>query len=183
MLTYEQALATVKEKLSRSTLERATETLPLAQIRGRVLAEDVGADRDYPPFHRAARDGYALRSQDINSLPAMVESVGEVRAGEHFVGKLGPGQCVEIMTGAPVPEGADAVVMIEHVRAQNRSVEVLRAVHSYENVVQRGSESLGGSRVLARGRHLNAYRGCRHHTDTHQGYPWWCTVRPRTCPP
>ena len=78
----------------------------LGPFRGRVLAADITADRDYPPFHRSTRDGYAVRAGDRVKLPARLECVGEVRAGEHFENKVGPGQCVMIMTGAPLPSGA-----------------------------------------------------------------------------
>src|SRR5579859_317066 len=155
MLTFEQALSKVNEKLGGTKPEPAAEVLPLEQVRGRVLAEDIFADRDYPPFHRATRDGYALRVSDLGSLPAILECVGEVRAGEHYAGELRPGQCIEIMTGAPLPEGADAVVMIEHVSIRGNQVEVLRAVSAFENIVRQGSEAASGSRVLARGRRLN----------------------------
>src|SRR5271169_6508725 len=156
MLTYEQALVKIKEKLCAAKPNPSAEILPLDQVRGRILAEDIHADRDYPPFHRATRDGFALRSPDLSALPATLERAGEVRAGEHFPGKISPGQCVEIMTGAPLPEGADAVVMIEHVRVRGNQVEVPRALHPYENVVRRGSEATSGGRVLPRGRRLNA---------------------------
>lgn len=156
MLTYQQALMTVKERLEAAEPHPATETLPLDRVRGRVLAEDISADRDYPPFHRSTRDGFAVRSSDLTALPVTLERVGELRAGEHFAGKLGRGQCLEIMTGAPLPEGADAVVMIEHVRVNGRSVEIPRTPGPFENVVKRGSEAPGGARVLARGRRLNA---------------------------
>lgn len=155
MLTFEQALSIVKEKLGGAKRDPATEVLPLEQVRGRVLAEDICADRDYPPFHRATRDGYALRVSDLGSLPAILERVGEVRAGEHYVGKLGAAQCIEIMTGAPLPDGADAVVMSEHVRVHGNRVEVPRALSPFENIVRQGSEAASGSRVLARGRRLN----------------------------
>lgn len=155
MLSFEQALSTVREKFGAASLSLATENLPLGQIRGRILAADVAADRDSPPFDRSMRDGYAVRSGDLASLPATLESLGEVRAGGHFAGRLGPGKCLEIMTGAPLPEGADAVVMIEHVRPRGRDVEFLRAVGPYENVVQRGSEARAGHAVLRRGRRLN----------------------------
>src|ERR1700690_507129 len=89
----------------------ATETIPLAEAAGRVLAEEIAADRDYPPFARSARDGYAVRAAD---LPGELRVVGEVRAGEVFNGSVDRGTAVEIMTGAPLPAGADAVVMIEH---------------------------------------------------------------------
>jgi molybdopterin molybdotransferase len=156
MLSFDQALAIVKEKLSEAQPSPAIEVLPLDQVPGRVLAEDVFADRDYPPFHRAIRDGYALRSIDLGTVPAVLERVGQVRAGEYWPGALGPGQCIEIMTGAPVPEGADAVAMIEHVREGEHEVEVPRALRPFENVVRKGSEATSGSRVLPRGRRLSA---------------------------
>jgi len=155
MVTFEQALSIVKQKLGEEKQDHATEVLPLEQVRGRILAEDICADRDYPPFHRATRDGYALRVSDLGSLPAILERVGEVRAGEHYAGKLRPDQCIEIMTGAPLPDGADAVVMIEHVSIRGNQVEVHRAVSAFENIVRQGSEAASGSRVLARGRRLN----------------------------
>jgi molybdopterin molybdotransferase len=154
LLSFEQAIATVRGKLSEANLKLLTETLPLDQVQGRVLAEDVVADRDYPPFNRSIRDGYAVRSADVSTASASLACVGEVRAGEGFPGTVGPGQCVEIMTGAPVPDGADAVLMIEHVRAQGSRVEVLRAVGPNENVVRQGSEAVKGGVVLARGRGL-----------------------------
>src|SRR5580658_9631364 len=80
-----------------------TEQVPLLDAAGRVLAETIPADRDYPPFDRSARDGFAVRSSD---LPGELRIVGEVRAGEAFSGSLGPGETVEIMTGAPLPAGA-----------------------------------------------------------------------------
>ncbi len=120
MLTFEQALNTVKEKLGEAKPNPAVEVSLLDQALGRILAEEVLADRDYPPFHRATRDGYAVRSSDLSSPPALLKRVGEVRAGEHFDGKIGPGQCIEVMTGAPVPKGADAVVMVEHARGRGR---------------------------------------------------------------
>ncbi|HEV2352306.1 MAG TPA: gephyrin-like molybdotransferase Glp [Terriglobia bacterium] len=156
MLNFQQALGAVKEKLEAVLLCPSTEVLPLDRVRGRVLAEDVNADRDYPPFHRATRDGFAVRSSDLVLLPVTLERMGELRAGEHFPGRLGQGQCLEIMTGAPLPEGADAVVMIEHVRVNDSTVEVARAIGPFENVVKQGSEAPGGARVLARGRRLRA---------------------------
>src|SRR5919198_1336056 len=112
MLTFEQALSVVNEKLAAAGISPRLETLPLEQVRGRVLAEDAAADRDYPPFHRATRDGYAVRSADAQTAPASLERVGEARAGKPWPDSLKErtGACVEIMTGAPLPEGADAVV-------------------------------------------------------------------------
>lgn len=153
-ISFQQALSTVKERLSEAGPSPAMETLSLDRVRGRVLAMDVAADRDYPPFQRSTRDGYAVRAGDLARLPATLECVGEVRAGEHIENKVGPGQCVMIMTGAPLPAGADAVVMLEHTSREGTRVEVSRAVEAFENIVRQGSEAAKGSRVLPRGRRL-----------------------------
>jgi len=154
--TFEQALSLVREKLSAS--HPAVESLPLEQVRGRVLAEDLVADRDYPPFHRSTRDGYAVCSADVVVAPVLLKCVGEARAGRPYRGDLrGRARCcVQIMTGAPLPEATDAVVMIEHTRAEDDRVEVQRAVAAGENVVRKGSEAPAGRVVLPRGRRLGA---------------------------
>jgi molybdopterin molybdotransferase len=120
------------------------------------LAEDLSADRDLPPFHRAIRDGYALRVADLTALPVVLRCVGEVPAGRSFEGEVNSGQCVSIMTGAPLPVGADAVVMVEHTRSLGEDIEIQRSVQRGENIVLRGSEAALGARVLARGRWLQA---------------------------
>ena len=149
MVTFEQALDIVKEKLEAGAARPAIEVVPLAGSRGRVLARDVLADRDYPPFPRSSRDGYAVRAADVRQVPAWLAWVGEARAGAPYPGKLGdePGGCVEIMTGAPVPPGADAVVMIERTRRDGSRVEILRGVEPFENVVRQGSEAPSGGVV------------------------------------
>jgi len=156
LVTFERALAIVKEKLDEECPNPAAEILPLGHVQGRVLAEDIAADRDYPPFDRSTRDGYAVRSADLHTVPATLECLGEVRAGEHFPGAVGAGQCVQIMTGAPLPAGADAVVMVEYVRGGGSRPEVARDVGPFENVVRQGSETARGSTVLRRGRRLGA---------------------------
>ena len=156
VLTYEQALAVVQERISAANPKPPIETLPLGQAPGRVLAEDVTADRDLPPFHRAIRDGYALRAADLTTLPALLRCVGEVPAGRSFEAEVGPGQCVSIMTGAPLPAGADAVVMVEHTRSMGDDIEIQRSVRPWENVVLKGSEATLGTRILPRGSRLQA---------------------------
>jgi molybdopterin molybdotransferase len=155
-LSFEEALAAVQKELIAAELEPPTEFVSLCAANGRFLAEDVLADRDYPPFNRSLRDGYAVRSSEIKAAPAHLICAGEVRAGEHFAGNVGPGECVEIMTGAPLPAGADAVVMVEHVRVDNSRVEISPPVGHWENVVRQGSEARAGSIVLRRGRRLGA---------------------------
>ncbi len=142
------------------------ETVDLLAGLGRVLAEGIVADRDFPPFARAARDGYAVRAADLAEVPAQLEVVGEVKAGdwpEPGVCSVGRGQAVGIMTGAPLPAGADAVVMVEHTSAWDQLsgqpaatlVEVLRTVRSGENFVPRGAEARSGQLLLERGRRLD----------------------------
>ncbi len=127
----------------------ASELVALSECVGRVLAEDVASDRDYPPFDRSARDGFAVRAAD---LPGMLRAIGEVRAGERFAGHVGSGEAVEIMTGAPVPEGADAVVMVEFcTRGEDGSVVTDKVPESGANITPKGSEAAAGSVVLKRG--------------------------------
>ena len=116
MVSVEQAL----EIVLRETPALAAEEVPLDDALGRVLARDVIADRDLPPFDRAAMDGYALRAADALEAPTALEIVGEVRAGEWPALAVGPGQALRIMTGAPVPEGATAVQQVEKTRAARR---------------------------------------------------------------
>ncbi len=134
----------------------AREDVPLEQAAGRVLAEEVRTDRDYPPFPRATRDGFALRSADVaaasKETPVSLAMLGEVRAGSEFSGQVAVAECVSIMTGAPVPAGADAVVMVEYTRpGEAGQVWIERAAAPGENVVPRGSEAPAGSAVLAPG--------------------------------
>src|SRR5579863_8819883 len=128
------------------------EPVALLEANGRVLAEQILADRPYPPFHRSARDGFAVRAADV---PGELRVTGEVRAGEAFPGVVGPGEAVEIMTGGPLPSGADAVVMIEHAKRSGGSVRIDRTVARGENYNARGSEALGGEIVLSAGRRID----------------------------
>jgi len=116
---------------------------------GRILAAPVLADRDYPPFDRSTRDGFAVRSQDSQLPGARLECIGELRAGGHFGAKVGPGQCVEIMTGASVPQGTDAVVMIEHIQRDGSTITLERAVAPGDHIVPRGSEARAGALLVA----------------------------------
>src|SRR5579863_9188905 len=125
-----------------------TETVSLAEAAGRVLAEEIAADRDYPPFARSARDGFAVRAAD---LPGELPVIGEVRAGEVFKGAVAAGEAVEIMTGAPLPAGADAVVMVEHTERHGDRVSMQRSITPGENFNPLGIEVRRGGTVLAAG--------------------------------
>jgi molybdopterin molybdotransferase len=143
------------ERAARQWKPAAVELVALAGSRGRVLAEPITADRDFPPFPRSTRDGYAVRAADLAQLPAKLRVVGEIRAGGSWTGApLAAGQAAEIMTGAAAPPGADAVVMIEYTKRAGETVEVARAVAAGENIVPAGAEARAGSALLAPGTRL-----------------------------
>lgn len=130
----------------------AIETAPLPEAAGRVLAETIRADRDYPPFPRSVRDGFAVRAADLpGDVPGELRVIGEARAGDVFAGVVGKGEAVEIMTGAPLPDGADAVVMVEHTERAGERVRIARTAKPGDNFVPRGSEARGGDAVLQPG--------------------------------
>lgn len=150
VLDFDQALAMVLQHATGLPLP-PSESLPLLQCGSRILAEPVLADRDQPPFHRSTRDGFALHASDTHGL---LKVVGLVRAGEQWQGSpLELNAAIEIMTGAPIPEGADAVVMIEHIERNADSIRLLtgRTIRSGENIVPQGSEALAGQTVLPPG--------------------------------
>jgi molybdopterin molybdotransferase len=155
VLTFEDARRVV-EGHALQQAPGVNETVDLLHAAGRVLAEPVTADRDIPPFPRSTRDGYAVRSADLASLPAKLTVMGEIKAGPAQVPPpLKPGGTFSIMTGAPVPQGADAVVMIEYTSLQNEGVEVTRGVSPGENIVPQGAEAKRGSLLLDHGTRLN----------------------------
>ncbi|HUJ49727.1 MAG TPA: gephyrin-like molybdotransferase Glp [Bryobacteraceae bacterium] len=151
-LTFEQARACVLAKVRDACPRPATEEVSLFDAAGRVLAEQIAADRDFPPLARSVRDGFAVRAADV---PGELAVIGEVRAGEAFSADLQPGQAVEIMTGAPMPRGSDAVVMIEHVSVSDGRVKVPRSLQFGENVSPQASQARAGEVVLEPGRRLD----------------------------
>jgi len=157
VLSFEDARRVVEDHASRIPVP-GTEPVDLLDSTGRVLAESVTADRDIPPFPRSTRDGYAVRSADITNLPATLDVIAEIRAGEKLEAipsSLGPGQTASIMTGAPVPSGADAVVMVEYTSRHEDRVEITRSVTPGENIVARGAEAAHGTGLLRPGLRLN----------------------------
>jgi len=131
------------------------ESVPLVESISRILREDVLADADSPPFDKAVRDGFAVRFEDVAEVPATLSIVGESRAGSASDVQIRKGQCCEIMTGAPLPAGANAVVMVEHTeRLSTTSVGIRKSVRENEGLLRRGAESRKGDRVLATGRRI-----------------------------
>jgi molybdopterin molybdotransferase len=117
---------------------------------GFVLAEEVKTDREYPPFNRSTRDGYAVRAAEV-APGATLRCMAEIKAGDTVTDPLAPGTCVQIMTGAAVPAGADAVAMIEHTNREGDSVRFDRAAQPGQNIVPRGSEAKRGETILSPG--------------------------------
>jgi len=144
--------------------EPLQETRPLLECLGRVLAKAVMADRDQPPFNRSTRDGFAVRTDDVagrglDDAGGSLQVAGLLRAGEQWHrAALEAGTAIEIMTGAPMPAGADAVVMIEHVAREGDSVQLIegRFVEAGDNVVVRGSEAHAGEMLLPPGTVIQA---------------------------
>jgi molybdopterin molybdotransferase len=153
VLTFEEARRVVEEQSS-GLRPRGRELLSLLDAAGRILAEPIHADRDYPPFPRATRDGYALRAADVASVPAELKMIGEIRAGASADLSVDARQAVSIMTGAAVPPGADAVIMVEHTSRSGDRVHVAKQVLEGENIVPAGSEGKRGAQMLVPGTRL-----------------------------
>src|SRR5213594_4387941 len=124
------------------TLTLSAESVPLSDALARILAEDIVADSDLPPFDRAQMDGYAVRAADITNTPARLRIVGESAAGAGWHKEMKAGEAVRIMTGAPVPVGADAVQQVELTREVDGAglVEILESVEVGRSIVRRADE-------------------------------------------
>ena len=158
VLPFGDALGVVLAQAGAVSRPLAVEAVSLLDAVGRVLAEAVAADRDQPPFDRSTRDGYAVQAADVVAGCAL-RVVGALRAGESWRGdSLSEGEAVEIMTGAPVPADADAVLMVEHTALEAGGLRVAagRTLRVGENVVPRGAEARVGAVVLPVGRVVSA---------------------------
>jgi molybdenum cofactor synthesis domain-containing protein len=153
MIPVSEAIRIIQEQ----TRPLAVETVALAEALGRVLAEDVVADSDLPPFDRAQMDGYAVRAADLKSVPARLRIVGESAAGRGWHHSMQAGEAVRIMTGAPVPVGADSVQKVEVTRElDGDTVEIAEATRPGQFIVARASEIRAGEHVLSAGCEINA---------------------------
>jgi len=154
LLSFEEARHLVEDHAARIR-PLGKELVELLDSVGYVLAEPVAADRNFPPFPRSTRDGYAVRAADVAQAPVRLQVAGEVRAGAEASLKVDSGQAVSIMTGAPVPAGADAVVMVEYTSKEGEQVEITKPVAAGENIVPAAAEAKRGERLLAPGRWLD----------------------------
>src|SRR5882672_5206073 len=150
VLPLDQALEIV-ERYGKKRPAPATEAVSILNSLGRMLAEPILADRDFPPFPRSTRDGFAVKSTDVQNVPTKLRVVGQIKAGGSFSGALNSGEAVEIMTGASAPEGADAVVMVEYTNRSGEEVEILRGCVAGENIVPVGSEAKAGREMVSPG--------------------------------
>jgi molybdopterin molybdotransferase len=153
LLSFAEARQMVEQYAARLPAS-PPELTSLLDTVGLVLAEDLYADRDFPPFPRATRDGYAIRSADVRQPPSRLRCIASIPAGasaQESGVTTGEGQAVEIMTGAPVPAGADAVVMVEYTESSAGDVIVERSVEAGENVVSAGAEARRGDVMVKRG--------------------------------
>lgn len=134
----------------------ATENISLNCAEGRVLREDIRSDRPLPPFNRSAMDGYAVKYSDLSAGRKIFKPVGMIEAGSNFLGKLQKGEAIKIMTGAPVPDGADMVVKVEHSKLSGKHVELIETKpERWLNVHRHGSDTKKGAVVMKSGTELS----------------------------
>ncbi len=131
------------------------ETVALEDAAGRALAEDIKSTVFVPAFDRAAMDGYAVIAEDLHE-PAMLKVVGQAFAGKPFKGAIKRGECVEIATGAGIPKGANAVVMVENVQIVGSAVQFRQTVHVHDNITRQGEDISKGDIVVKKGALLGA---------------------------
>ena len=158
-LLFDDAVRLVME--AARAIER-TERLPIVEADGRVAARDVTASVDVPPFDRAAMDGYAVRAEDTfgagTHAPRVLRCVDRVFTGQVPARGIGPGECIEVATGAPMPAGADAVVMVEETESTGADIRVLTPVYPRQNVGRRGADLGAGQIIVHAGALLNPSR-------------------------
>jgi len=154
MLTpYEEAFELLIQRVERLS----TEKVLLWNALGRVLAEDVYADRDNPAFDSSAMDGYAIRSEDLENLPARLKVIGEVPAGGEWKGVVERGCAVKIFTGAPIPEGADTVVPVEFVKEEGEYIIIEQPFKKGASIRLKGEEIKAGDILLKAGTRIRGY--------------------------
>ncbi len=148
------SVAEARERILSAIRPTGAEEITVAHAVGRVLAQDVAARTTHPPANVSAMDGYALRAADVAQAPASLRVVGESAAGRGFAGRVEAGQAARIFTGAPVPEGADAVVMQENTRRDGDAVEVLEGVPEGHFIRPAGLDFAAGEALLTAGKVL-----------------------------
>ncbi len=150
-------VAEVQARIVNAVEPLDAETITIFEAAGRVLAEDLGAKLTQPPFTASAMDGYAVRSADIASIPACLKVIGRSAAGHGFDGEVGAGEAVRIFTGAPVPVGADTIIIQENTKALNNgAVDILEPAPIGQYIRPIGYDFSEGDILLAAGMELNS---------------------------
>jgi molybdopterin molybdotransferase len=152
VISVEEALKRIRARVTTLPAEQVS----LSEALGRVLAEDLRARVTHPPFDVSAMDGYAVRAADVSKTPATLSLIGRSRAGEAFPGKVGRDEAVRIFTGAPVPEGADAVVMQEVTESDGTTVTLKETVTAGKFIRPAGLDFSEGELLLTEGRRLTS---------------------------
>ncbi len=158
LMTLDEAKQTIEQHFKPADL--GEEEAVLLEAFNRVLKEDVTSSLDIPPFSRSTVDGYAVKAQDTfgaeENQPVTLKVIGMINVGEQPTVKLAKGQAVEIVTGAPIPQGADAVVMVEDTQRDNDELHVFTTVTQNENVMKQGSDIKAGETILKKGQVLGS---------------------------
>lgn len=147
MITFEEAL----EAVLRHTRVLSAENIALEDSIRRILGEDIYSGIEMPPFDKAAMDGYAVNASNIKTNPSVLWCIGTIQAGEAFKGEIKPGECVKIMTGAPLPKNTDSVIMVEDTKQDGERIELLKPVKQGDNVCLKGEDLQKKQRVLGKG--------------------------------
>jgi len=154
-IAVELALKKFLSTFERSKTSSPTEYVSLQSAQNRVLADDLASNVDMPPFVRAAMDGYAIQANDVKNAsrenPVRLDVVGSITAGKSVQYKVMPGKAVAIATGARIPKGADAVVMVEHTQLENGKVKIFREIDHGRNVALKGEDVKKGQVLLKKG--------------------------------
>ena len=145
-ISFDEARTIVLE----SAIEKDTESIYFEEAIGRTLREDIRTSEPVPPFDNSAMDGYAVRHEDCDDVPATLEVVSDIPAGASHTSTVGPGQAARIMTGAPVPLGANAIVPVEKTHSEDRSIVVVEASPSPGAHIRRSGEELSENELVMR---------------------------------
>ncbi|MFH1228618.1 MAG: gephyrin-like molybdotransferase Glp [Planctomycetota bacterium] len=148
MISVSEALSKIRSHIPKPRIQ----TISINDSHGYVAAEDIFSDIDLPPFNKSAMDGYAVRSEDLQRPPVELEVIETVAAGYYPSKNIKPGKAIKIMTGAPIPEGADAVIMVENTKSSgNNIINCLNGVRKGENIAVHGEDLKINAKVLPAG--------------------------------
>ncbi|MDG2012511.1 MAG: molybdopterin molybdotransferase MoeA [Pirellulaceae bacterium] len=152
MIEIQQALDLIESQC----VTMQADCLGLTQLPGHVLADSIESDVDSPPFDKSMMDGFALQAADVLAGNPRLQVLAQVQAGAQFSGQVNSGQAVQIMTGAPVPQGADTVVMVEQTSHTEDQVEIQATVKAGQNILCRGTAMRAGQTIMSAGDYVRA---------------------------